>query len=146
LKIYFEGTVDWRMDVNRLRCSPKFFNCPRYDSVLTHDANNEPVFMQLLFVFTYQVGDQVLPLALIQPYTCLPPSQRDIDLELIRLQLGTTSKFIPARSIIRGALLAPTFNNSNHYHLVDVVDTDMFLRTRVLFPSDFLIGTHSYRW
>ncbi|KAF8875181.1 hypothetical protein BD779DRAFT_1701646 [Infundibulicybe gibba] len=111
LKIYFETTVDWRTDMNRLRCSPMFFGSPRYDNVLTHDANNEPIFMQLRFVFTYQVGDQVLPLALVQPYTYNSPSQRDNDLELIRLRSRTTLTFIPVRSIIRGVLLAPTFSN-----------------------------------
>lgn len=139
LKVYFESTVDWRMKITRLRCSPSFFKRPRYDSVLTQDANGGPVFMRLLFIFTYQVADQVLPLALVQLYTYVRPSQRDIDLGLIRLRLETTPRFIPARSIIRGALIAPTFNPpDNHYHLVDVVDTDMFLRTRALFPDRFL--------
>ncbi|KAF8884448.1 hypothetical protein BD779DRAFT_1430286, partial [Infundibulicybe gibba] len=135
LKIYFETTVDWRTDMNRLRCSPMFFGSPRYDNVLTHDANNKPIFMQLRFVFTYQVGDQVLPLALVQPYTYGSPSQRDDDLELIRLRLKSTLTFIPVRSIIRGVLLAPTFSNKNYFHLIDVIDPDMFIRTRMLFTK-----------
>ncbi|KAF8869137.1 hypothetical protein BD779DRAFT_1682543 [Infundibulicybe gibba] len=137
LKVYFETVVDWKMDINRLRCSPKFHSNPRYDSVLTHNAGGDPIFMRLQFIFTYQVGDQVLPLALVQPYAYLSPSRRDKDLEFIQFSLKTNSTFIPVRSIVRGVLIAPTFSNPNHYHLVDVVDPDMFLRTRTLFPSRF---------
>ena len=39
-------------------------------------------------------------------------------------------KFFSVKSIIRGALLAPSFDDEDEYLVLDVLDGDMFLRVR----------------
>lgn len=98
-----------------------------------------PYFARLVFIFTYQVGDQELALAMIQPFELVRPSDQETALELLHFRISAQgqSRFVPARSILRGALMSSASRNSNSYYLVDVVDTDWFLRVRQLFPQRF---------
>lgn len=110
-----------------------FYGAPRYDNVLINQGSRaQPLFACLVLVFTYRFNNEDLPFALVRPYDILPPTQKDRDLELIRLRLVAEerTRFVPVRAFIHGVLLAPEFNHANTYHLVDVVDSDIFLRTR----------------
>lgn len=75
--------------------------------------------------------DITIPMALIQPFTEIKAlRKKDKDLRLYRLQEKERSKaiFIPARSIIRAAYVIPEAPQEKTSLVVDVVDTDMFLR------------------
>jgi hypothetical protein len=127
--------VDWKEHADYLRCSPSFYNAPRYDCVIVH-ANNGPFFARLMLLFTCRVANQTYPLALIQPYD-MPigiRTRKDKDLRFwrIRAKPRSSSIFISCRSIIRGAMVVPDFGESGDYLVVDGVDTDMFLRMNAL--------------
>lgn len=131
--MHYESTVNWRLTQDLLRCNPVFHGAPRYDNVLINQGSGaQPLFARLVIVFTYRFNSEDLPLALIHPYDILPPSEKDRDLELVRLRLVAEGRtcLVPVRAFIRGVLLAPEFDHENTYHLVDVVDSDIFLRTR----------------
>lgn len=119
IKLSYKSLVDWRTCTDYLRCSPSFFNKPRYDCVI---VNNEPdFFARLVFVFTYTIKagsegvketpdgkDYTIPVALVQPFEDVQPlRKRDKDLRLFRLQAQPreNSIFVPARSLRRGAFI-----------------------------------------
>ncbi|KAJ7224878.1 hypothetical protein C8J57DRAFT_1093870, partial [Mycena rebaudengoi] len=56
-------------------------------------------------------------------------------LHRIRDKPRRDAAFIPVRSIIRSALLAPHSDNPGGFFVVDVVDTDMFLRLKTMYPN-----------
>jgi hypothetical protein len=43
--------------------------------------------------------------------------------------------FISIRSISRGAFIVPEHSKDSDFLVVDVVDTDMFLRIRAMYPN-----------
>ena len=45
------------------------------------------------------------------------------------------SVFISIRSICRGAFIVPENSRDGDFLVVDVVDTDMFLRIRAMYPT-----------
>jgi hypothetical protein len=87
-------------------------------------------------MFKYTVCDRTFEFALILPMDSPIGPRRivDQDLGLTRLRARplVSSEFIPLQSIIRGALLVPDFDNYKDFFLVDLVDTDMFLRAQRL--------------
>lgn len=77
-------------------------------------------------------------MALVQPFTAITTlRKKDKDLRLHRLQTKPreTAIFVPARSIIRGAYIIPEGLKENTSLVVDVVDTDMFLRINKMYLS-----------
>jgi hypothetical protein len=100
-------------------------------------------FARLVFVFTYAVEVEekrtVIPMALVQPFTDIstPFRKKDIELRLLRLKEKPREKsiIIPARSIIRGAYIVPDGDKKADWLVVDIIDSDMFLRMHALYPS-----------
>lgn len=94
------------------------------------------VFGRLLFLFTITVQDATYPVALIHPYDApigaRRRKERDLDLYAIRAKPHSSAEFISARSIIRGAPLAPTFDSPDEYYVIDNIDPDLFLRIQKL--------------
>ncbi|TFK66709.1 hypothetical protein BDN72DRAFT_131967 [Pluteus cervinus] len=138
LKIFYKSLVTWRTDCDRLRCSPMFYGHPRFDSVLIDQGDDPPILGKLVFLFTYPVNTTDIPLALVQLYEIYDiESEAEVDLEMIRLHLppDAPALLFPVTSFIRGACISPAFDAPNDYHLLDVVDTDMFLRTRKSYPA-----------
>ncbi|KAF9235747.1 hypothetical protein BU15DRAFT_77676 [Melanogaster broomeanus] len=135
LRVNFESLVDWKLRTDYLRCSPSFYNAPRHDYVIV-DANNGPFFARLMLLFTCRVANQTYLLALIQPYDMPIGARKRKDKDLgfwrIRAQPRSESTFISCRSIIRGAMVVPDFDEPGDYLVVDGVDTDMFLRVGML--------------
>ena len=77
-------------------------------------------------------------MALVQPFTAITTlRKKDKDLRLHRLQTKPreTAIFVPARSIIHGAYIIPEGLKENTSLVVDVVDTDMFLRINKMYLS-----------
>src|SRR5262249_1012363 len=122
-------------------------NAERYDCVIIHDQPSN-YFGRLLFMFTYVVKASedvtvlyghdklTIPIALILPFTNVSTlRQKDKDLRLHRLQAKprTQAKLVPARSIIRGAYIVPEGLGASTSLVVDVVDTDMFLRINAMY-------------
>ncbi|KAK0209734.1 hypothetical protein IW262DRAFT_1302020 [Armillaria fumosa] len=66
LKVNYENMVDWTTSTDYLRCSPNFYNHPRYDYLLV-DSMERPFFTQLIMIFTCVIGGKPFPLALVQP-------------------------------------------------------------------------------
>lgn len=131
MKSYYESKVSWMAEMDHLRCNPCFYNKPRFDFVILLTLN-EIIFGRLVFIFTYTIDDTPYPFALIQTFDAATGVSRRIDRDLgfirIRAQLRDHAEFFPARSIIRGAFVVPTNEKADEYFVVDVVDTDMFIR------------------
>ncbi|KAF7967708.1 hypothetical protein HWV62_33335 [Athelia sp. TMB] len=137
LKVDFAHAVDWRTAEDYLRCNPTFHGHPRYDSVI-YPTDKGLVFAQLILLFNCTVADATHSIALVQPYDeHIPASERpkkDRDLGLLRYRARRRkfSEFISVSSIIRGALLVQDPDVPDERFVVDVVDTDMFLRLQHL--------------
>ena len=95
---------------------------------------DQQIFGRLLFVFTFVEGGTTYPLALIHPYDAAlgPQRRKDRDLGLIRVRARprASAEFISVHSIIRGAYIVQDSSDANDFFIVDVVDTDMFLRMK----------------
>jgi hypothetical protein len=134
IKAQYESKVTWKTDTDYLRCSPNYYNHPRYDCVLLN-TNNGPVFARLVLVFTIALDRKNYPIALIQAYE-RPQSvsatlrKKDKDLGFLRLQQRkeTQMEFVWAQSIIRGAVIVPAFDDMNHSIVFDILDADMAFR------------------
>lgn len=130
--------------IDYLRCNPKFYGYPRYDSVIVN-SDPDPYFARLICLFTCMFNGQSYPLALIQPFTSVYThrnrKQKDIDFELLRLRKNFRKDFqiVSIYTFIRGAVIiesgetpdppGPAFK-SRDYFLFDLLDPDMFLRGR----------------
>jgi hypothetical protein len=94
------------------------------------------VFAQLVFLFECVVGDTTYPLVLIQPFDAhIGPRQKkdgDLCLYRVRAKPRIACEFISAYSIIRGALLVQDYDRSSDFFIIDVIDTDMFLRMKAI--------------
>lgn len=135
----YESAVTWETDSDLLRCNPKFHGQPRYDYVIFNDSGG-PAFAQLIYLFVCKAAGQEIPLALVQGMARgVGGRPRIVDKELglhrVRMVERKHSRFIPLRSVIRGALLCQDPRNRDEYIVVDTVDTDMFLRIRGMFPE-----------
>jgi hypothetical protein len=143
LKSFYESKISWKTNVDYLRCSPKHFNCPRFDCILIN-AGDEVMFGQLIFIFTVSIEDTVYPITLIQPfrreYGVAAVKRKDHDLRFVRLrkQPPTSTEFIWTRSIIRGTSIFPAFDIDSDSLVFDLVDPDMCVRVQ-----EMLDGTQS---
>lgn len=125
-----------------IRCSPEFHNQPRHDFII-YEKDNELVFAQLVLLFKCHIDcvnseQQDQTIALVHPYNQPIPARerprKDKELGLLRYRSRPRNlcEFIHVGSIIRGALSAKDPDVRNERFVVDVVDTDMFLRLRNL--------------
>ncbi|KAG1838317.1 hypothetical protein F4604DRAFT_1997182 [Suillus subluteus] len=119
LRVNFESLVDWRQHTDYLRCNPCFYNAPRFDCVFIQTQTNV-IIGRLLFLFDCPVGEDLFPLALVHPF--------DARTGTVRAKPRAQAEFFSVRSILRGALLV--HDAGLDYLLVDMVDTDMFLRVK----------------
>lgn len=127
--------MTWKLQIDHLRCSPEFHSHPRYDCIIlrTHDG---PIFAQLKFAFTVHSNDDtIIPIVLVQAFDKHDSSlfrKKDGDLELIRLRQRSVqqAELFFARSIIRGAVIFPAYDEEKDSILFDILDTDMFLRSK----------------
>ncbi|RXW17147.1 hypothetical protein EST38_g8708 [Candolleomyces aberdarensis] len=133
IKVTYRSSVTWKSTTDYLRCSPSFFHQPRYDFIL-FESTVGPLFAKLLFVFTLQEKQDIaLPLALILPYDGKITSakrNRDQNLGLYRVRHQSRPQIIHLGSIIRGAVVFPSFDDDYDGFVFDVVDTDMFTRVK----------------
>jgi hypothetical protein len=138
LKSYYDSMVYWKIKIDYLRCNPSFHGRPRFDCVIVYRGDGY-YFARLLYLFTYNFQGTAFPIALIQPYEDVHPlRKKDQELRLHRLRpkkRRDTSIFISARSIRRGAFLVPALDHPNDLIVVDVIDTDMFLRIKAIYPA-----------
>ena len=126
--------MTWKQEVDYLRCSPEFNHQARYDCVIIQ-TDKGPIFAQLKFAFTIISNDDIIPIILVQAFDAYDNPKfrkKDRDLRLIRLWQRPINKaeIFFARSIVRGAVIFPAYDDNKDSIVFDVVDTDMFLRTR----------------
>ena len=135
MKVNYESKVTWKEITDYLRCNPKFHNNPRYDCVMIQTTASKPIFAQLIFVFSITIGNTKYPLALVQTFDApitTTTKDKDIGLHRLRAQPRIKSEIFAIASIIRGALLVKDYDTENDYLVMDIVDTDMFLRMKSL--------------
>jgi hypothetical protein len=136
VKSYYESRVDWKAKTDYLRCSPNFYSQERYDCVIIHNTERD-FFARLGFIFTYSFEGVVLPIALVHPFSeVLTPRNKDkaLNLHRVRMRPRADAMFVSVRSICRGAFLVAENCKDGDFLVVDVVDTDMFLRIRSMYP------------
>ncbi|EIW75653.1 hypothetical protein CONPUDRAFT_65680 [Coniophora puteana RWD-64-598 SS2] len=148
MKINYESVETWKMCTDLLRCTPSFYDKPRYDCAIVHlDADPDAFgIVRLIFPFKFtipELGANCTPFqaVLVQPYTGVVDSEKgprtrrtDTDLGFLRVKAQPRSEafVIPADSIIRGALLFPDFRRPDEFLVNDYIDGDMFLRMKDL--------------
>lgn len=94
------------------------------------------MFAQILLVFKFTFANVEYSLALVQPYNepiasrSRPKKDRDLGFLRVRSAARTPSDFIFVDSIVRGALLVDARDHDRDKLVVDIIDTDMFLRLR----------------
>ncbi|KAG2158730.1 uncharacterized protein EDB93DRAFT_1290809 [Suillus bovinus] len=138
VKVNYESIVDWRTATDYLRCSPSFHNFPRYDCIILQ-TQARVIFGRLLMLFTCVVDGQTHPVALVHPYDALvgQHSLKDKHFQFWRVHQRPriSSEFFSVHSIIRGAALAEDHSIQGDYLVIDTIDTDMFLRMKVMHKS-----------
>ncbi len=145
MKSNYASVADWTSKTDILRCTPDFYNHPRYDFVLL-DTNDGPVFARLILVFECIVCGSKFPLLLVQPLDNKPGrvhyrEDNDLGFYRVREQKRSASRLYSIYSVIRGTLIVEDFGFTplsedgeliQEYLVVDVVDSDMFLRMQTL--------------
>jgi hypothetical protein len=139
LRINYESKVTWQRSTDLLRCNPEFYKKgPRYDCVIVQTVSGY-IFARLIFIFECTLDGITYAFALVHPFDAPPGPRRrkDIDLGLYRLRekLRKEAEFIPVRSIVRGALTVDDFAREGYRLVMDLVDTDMFLRLKGIYPT-----------
>jgi hypothetical protein len=132
--VSYESRITWKAVTDYLRCSPRFFDAPRYDYALINTAQGV-LFAQLVFVFSIQLSETIYPMALIQGFTPATRLQKDKDLRFLRLKKLKKTELIFARSIIRGAVLLPAGDTDGDYIVYDLTDQDMCMRIQKILLS-----------
>ena len=126
--------MTWKQEVDYLQCSPEFNHQARYDCVIVQ-TDEGPIFAQLKFAFTIISNNNIIPIILVQAFNAYNNPKfrkKDRDLRLIQLRQQPINKaeFFFARSIVCGAVIFPAYDDNKDSIVFDVVDADMFLRTR----------------
>lgn len=136
LKVHYDSLSDWKPTLDYLRCNPKFHGHPRYDYVLVK-TTQEPIFAQLIYLFSCTVGDKPYPLALVLPLDAAigRVTQKDklLRFRRVRAKPRRQAEFISVRSIIRGAVLVPDFDKAGDFLVFDILDGDTSLRLKELY-------------
>ncbi|KAJ7764640.1 hypothetical protein DFH07DRAFT_738222 [Mycena maculata] len=138
LKVHYESMGTWTSKADFLRCNPKFHGHPRYDCVLIKTVQ-QPIFAQIIYLFSCVVENNSHPFALVQPLDAPTGRLRRKDKLLrfhrVRAKPRKSSEFVLVHSIIRGAVLVPDFDNAGEFIVFDVLDTDTSLRLKTLYPE-----------
>ncbi|KAJ7447224.1 hypothetical protein FB451DRAFT_1343439 [Mycena latifolia] len=139
LKVFYQSLDYWADVADYLRCNPCFHGHPRFDAALVKTAGAE-IFVRLIYVFKIVLSDsKAYPIALVQPLDAPIGriSRKDQALKLIRVRAKPRqeAEFIFVRSIIRGAVLAPAHDRDGDFMVMDVLDGDMFLRLKSMYPD-----------
>ena len=114
----YESLVTWKLSTDNLHCSPKFHGRPRYDAVIVQTTNGI-IFAHLICIFSYKFEEKDYTVALIQ--ACDAPIGRllrkDIDLGFsrVRSRPRESSELVSVDSIIRGAVMVPSFDKDGEY-------------------------------
>ena len=120
---------DWKWTADYLRCNPKFHGHPRYDCVLVN-TTDEPIFAQLLYLFSCTVENKTHPFALVLPLDAPIGNAKTKDKLLrfrrVRAKARKNSEFISLHSIIRGAVLVPDFDKPGDFIVFDILDGKHF--------------------
>ncbi|EIW85602.1 hypothetical protein CONPUDRAFT_150407 [Coniophora puteana RWD-64-598 SS2] len=144
LKINYESMETWKMCTDLLRCTPSFYDKPRYDCAIVHLDDEPDVYgiVRLITSFKFtipELGANSSPFhaVLVQPYTSAVEKgsrtrRLDTDLGFLRVKAQPRSDafMIPIKSIIRGALLFPDFRRPDEFLVNDYIDGDMFIRMK----------------
>ncbi|KAJ7263191.1 hypothetical protein B0H12DRAFT_1209494 [Mycena haematopus] len=127
LKVFFQSFDNWMDDTDYLRCN----------AALVKTATGT-IFVRLAFIFACTIEDKTYPFALVQALDVGTGRQSAKDKALsfyrIRERPRKECEFISVHSIIRGALLAPDFDKKGDFLVIDVVDGDMLLRLKEIYP------------
>ncbi|KAJ7142942.1 hypothetical protein C8R44DRAFT_726235 [Mycena epipterygia] len=136
LKVHYESLSAWTSMTDYLQCNPKFNGNPRYDCVLV-EAAPKPFFARLLYLFSCMVEKKSHPFALILPLDALTGPLKRIDkaLRFHQVQARKQTEFISVHSIICGAVLVPDFDKAGEFIVFDILDGDMVLQLKNLFPQ-----------
>ena len=138
LKVNFDSHVNWQQATDLLRCSPLFHKHPRYDCVIVQTVNGF-IFAQLILLFECTIDSTTYSFALIHPFDASigRPLQRDVDLGFYRVRAKPrkSAEFISVRSVVRGALIVEDFAHKDDHLVINLIDTDMFLRLQAIFHS-----------
>ncbi|THU90821.1 hypothetical protein K435DRAFT_675329, partial [Dendrothele bispora CBS 962.96] len=143
LNINYQSMETWEMETDQLRCNPNFYNQPRFDFVMFQKSEGNFSYAQLLYMFDCSVDEKHYPVACIQHYkVVLNRSAVDRRLGLVRIRKDFSKdapKFIPIDSVVRG-IVAPVAGSASEISVTerfifDVVDGDMFLRIKKLYPG-----------
>lgn len=142
MTVTYQSLVNLKESADLLRCSPSFYNEPRYDGVMIN-TDKGAYIGQLIQLFECEYLSQRYPLALVHPFDIKVTDgrqrwkfQRDKDLGFYRLRARPRvfSQFVSIYSIIRGVLLvedsSSDLSNGQDYFVVDTVDADMFFRMK----------------
>jgi len=128
--------VDSNQYIDIIYCSPRFHDRERRDFVIVQTTSG-CIFAQVLLIFSCSVADRIFTISLVQPLDApiRTPPIKDRDLGLRRVRARPKTKFIFARSILRGAPLIQDFDKAGDYFVMDVVDHtgDLFLRCNEIF-------------
>ena len=131
--------ISWREESDLLRCSPSFFDAPRYDSIIFHDFGDTLTFAKLVFAIVCDLphSRDKIPMLLVQPMQQVQrrPMDRELGLYPLKAKPRAQCRFIPLQSLIRGAVLYEDTMRAGHYFAVDVIDSDMFARVRSCFQG-----------
>ncbi|KAG2121326.1 hypothetical protein BD769DRAFT_1361343, partial [Suillus cothurnatus] len=95
-----------------LRCSPSFHNFARYDCVILQ-TQARPMFGHLLMLFTY----------------------KHFQFWRVHERPRISSEFFSVHSIIHDAALTEDHNVLGDYLVIYTIDTDMFLRMKLMHGS-----------
>ncbi|KAJ6560077.1 hypothetical protein B0H19DRAFT_1210302 [Mycena capillaripes] len=138
LKVHYENLGNWTSSADYLRCNPKFHGHARYDSALVKTTDSH-MFVQLIHMFSCTVEKKSHPFALVLPLDIRPVRRKDKILRLHRLYAKPrkNAEFISAHSIVRGVLLALDSDNLGEFLIVDIVDADISLRLKTMYPGRF---------
>lgn len=133
LKVGYESLVTWEYKIDYLHCSPNFHGQARNDFIIVKTAD-KPFFAQLIFLFACLVDTTFYPLALILPFDAsvggLTALDQSLQLQHVCAQNRAKAEFISVKSIIRGCVIVTDSVRPEHGIVLDVLDTDMFLRVR----------------
>ncbi len=147
MRVNYESMETWRLATDRLRCSPKFFGYPRYDCIIFKaDESGTLRFGRLKEIFVVQVAEKQYPIAFIEAFGLVAGPRPSVDktLGLCRLRMNRRREnqhgtmFIHIESVVRGALIVRDHGSIGSvyedYLVVDIIDSDMFLRCLKYFP------------
>ncbi|KAG9085669.1 hypothetical protein FRC06_003502 [Ceratobasidium sp. 370] len=141
IKVQYESMVDWCLHRDVLHCSPGFYLKERRDCVLVNSDDGVALARLLLLLECKDAASPPsfpeVPLALVSyfdpVFRPISAIERAIGFRRFMERSRERAQLIPARSIIRGALLAPVLETGhpNEYLANDIFEPDLYFRYRM---------------